>query len=158
MDKVKAKIIVEIMGRPPEHLTYALNALIDKMGAENGVKIIAKKIHTPKSVKEAKDIYTTFAEIETEIDGIERFLGVIMAYMPANVEIFEPTSFKMQANDMNAIANYIISRLHKYDEITKRVIFERDILAKQLEETKSGKKIDNTITLGKGKKTRKKSK
>ena len=40
---IKAILILEVLGRPTEHLTETLEELIGKMDSEEGVKVISKK-------------------------------------------------------------------------------------------------------------------
>ena len=155
MENLKARMIIEIMGRPPEHIKEALNTLVVKMGSENGVKLIDKRYHDPKSVKEAKNLHITFAEVDAEFDSLENFFSVIMGYMPSNVEIYEPEKFKLNSNEINSLSNYIMSKLHRYDEIAKRSIVERDILLRQLQALVPGKKTEQPA---KPKETKSKSK
>jgi len=44
---INAVMILEAIGKPPEHLTEALEKLIGEMEKENGVRIIEKKINEP---------------------------------------------------------------------------------------------------------------
>jgi len=145
-EEIRAHFIIELMGRPPEHLKEALNTLVVKIGSEKGVSLLGKKYHKAKPVKDVKNLYTNFAEINMEFDSLERFFAIITGYMPSNIEIYEPEKFKLNAYEINALGNQIISRLHGYDEITKRVLAERDILLRQLQHIKSGGKIEDLTT------------
>ena len=149
MEKVKANLIIEIMGRPPEHIKEALNTLVIKMGSEKGVNILDKKYHEPKPVKETKNLFTAFAEVNVEFDSLEIFFTIIMIYMPSNVEVYEPERFKLNAAEINSLGNHLVSKLHRYEEITKRALMERNILLQQLEYLKRGGKLEDLIKLGK---------
>ena len=48
MDKVKVRMIFEILGRPAEHLPESLKMLIDKIVSEKDVKLLDAKYHPPK--------------------------------------------------------------------------------------------------------------
>jgi len=134
MDKIKANLVFEILGRPAEHIKTALGSLVDKFGAEKGVKVVEKKIHEPKEVKESKDLHTTFAEVSAEFDKIENLLGILYAYMPAHVEILSPANLEFTNIQLNELSNTLLVRLHNYDAITKKFIYERDFLIKKLKE------------------------
>jgi len=143
--KLKATIIMEIMGRPPEHIKEALNTVVIKMGSEKGVEVVNKKYHKPKTVEGAKNLYMTFAEIDAEFESPEHFFAILMSYMPSNVEIYEPDKFKMDSAEMNSLSNYIVAKLHNYDNIAKRLISEKEILLNQLQYIKDGGKIEDLI-------------
>lgn len=145
MSEIKASLILEIMGRPAGHIKEALNTLVIKMGGEEGVELIDKKYHEPKPIKDTKDLFTCFAEVNVKFDSLERFFAVIMGYMPSNVEVYEPDKFRMETHEINSLGNFITSKLHRYDEIVKRVMTERDILFKQLQYLRQGGKIEDLI-------------
>ena len=63
MSKLHVSLIIEILGRPAEHVKESLNMLVVKLGSEKGVKIIDKKYHEPAPVENSKDLFTTFAEV-----------------------------------------------------------------------------------------------
>ena len=65
---IKAVFVLEILGRPKEHLIQTLDKLIDTLNKEKGVKVIEKKIKEPVELKDNKDFYTTFAEVEIEVE------------------------------------------------------------------------------------------
>lgn len=142
MDKVKAKIIIEIMGRPADHLFKALNELVDKMGTEQGIRFINKIVNEPKAIEKAPGFFTSFADLEIEFDSLKHFFNITFNYMPAHVEIYEPEKFKIEAFNLNEIANYIVSRLHRNEGIMKTLSGEREILIKQMEFLKNGGKIE----------------
>lgn len=139
MAGVKAQFIIEIMGRPPEHIKEALNTLVVKMGSEKGVNILGKKYFDPKPIEKVDNMFSAFAQIDAEFETISHFFSILMGYMPSNVEVYEPEKFKMSADEVNDLANFITSKLHRYDEIAKRAIFQRDVLVKQVQQMRSGK-------------------
>ncbi|MBI5148473.1 hypothetical protein HZA33_02220 [Candidatus Pacearchaeota archaeon] len=134
MEQVKAGLIIEVLGRPPEHIVESLNQLIENMSKENGVSIMHKKIHEAKKIPENETLFTTFAEIEIEVRDIYKLIEIIFIYMPSSVEVFDPSEIKLKLDDVNMIINSLAARLHKYDAIAKRLNMERIILEKQLQE------------------------
>lgn len=134
MKGIQARLILEILGRPPEHIVQGMKMLIDKMRQEKGVKIGHFKIHEPTKVKDAQDLYTSFAEVEIEADSIHSLFLVAFNYMPANIEIIYPENIELNNGDFNQAINQLVQRLHNYDAVTKNVLAERDFLAQKLKE------------------------
>src|SRR3989344_5327945 len=118
--EIKADLVLEILGRPAEHIKNALISLVEKLGTEKGVKINDKKIHEPTQIKEANDLYTTFAEVSVELDSLENYFGIIFAYMPSHIEIISPSEFTLSNAHFNELGNKLIARLHEYDAIAKK--------------------------------------
>ncbi len=127
-------IVLEILGRPKEHILEALNTLIERIGSEKGVKILNKRINEPIEVKDSKDLFTTFAELDLEVDSLVQYFGILFAYMPAHIEIIKPEKLSLSNFDLNEIGNRLAQRLHDYDAITKNSMLERDAIMRKLYE------------------------
>jgi len=132
MERIEARMIIEIMGRPAAHITNTMGMLLEKLGKEKGVAVKEKKIHTPVEIEKSKDLFTTFAEVDVEFDSLENYIGIMFAYMPANVEIISPVNFRLTNDQMSSLGNSVITRLHFYDAVAKKLVAERDILTNQL--------------------------
>jgi len=131
MDKIKATMIFEIMGKPPEYMIENLNEILGKLGSEKGVSVTGKKIREPKAV-ENSDVFTSFAEVEVEIEGLQRLMSILFAYMPANVDIISPSEFRLKNFDFSGSCNEILAKLHNYDGVAKTLLYERNNLVNQL--------------------------
>ena len=77
-EKVKALLIFEILGKPPEHIVITLEQLIDRLGENKGIKVTDRKVHEPHPVERKDDkgdiidkvegLFSTFAEVEVEVE------------------------------------------------------------------------------------------
>lgn len=134
MDKIQVNIILEILGRPVENVQLGLSALIDKLGKEKGIKILEQTSHAPVPVKESKDLFTSFAELMLELDSLDNYFGLMFSYMPSNIELIHPEKISLRNDDLNSLGNRLLLRLHDYDSIAKKMIFERDIAIGKLKE------------------------
>lgn len=115
----RAVLIIEILGRPKEHLVESLNSLIDKINSEKDVIVESRKVNEPTLVKDQKDLYTTYAEIEVKVEDPFALVLLVFKYMPSHVEIIYPEEFILRNNDYNDLLNEITRRLHGYDELAK---------------------------------------
>ena len=134
MAKLQANMILEILGRPPEHVKESLSALVSKLGSENGIKVLEKTHHEPIPVENSKDLFTAFVELTLELESLNNYFGVLFAYMPAHIELIQPEKMTLGNIDLNELGNKLIQRLHDYDAITKKALVENEILAKKLQE------------------------
>ncbi len=140
--KIKALIILEVLGRPKEHLVETLKKMVETIGKENGIKVLNSNIHEAKLyerkdekgnvIKSESELFTSFAEIEFECDNIVNLFGICFTYMPSSVEIIEPERVSLKNIEFNSIANEIIRRLHHYDSIAKSAIMNNKIIADKL--------------------------
>ncbi|MEM4271298.1 MAG: hypothetical protein QXO70_04365 [Candidatus Pacearchaeota archaeon] len=132
MKKLQIDIVLEILGRPKDHVKTALEQLVDRLGKEKDVKILNKKIHEVKEINDKKDLFTSFAEVSLELNSLNSFFGILFAYMPANIELISPEKIEITNNELTELGNKLIARLHDYDAITKKVIIERNIALSEL--------------------------
>lgn len=133
MEKIQAQLVIEILGRPAEHITDSLKDLVEKLGSEKGVKILDKTIHEPRPI-EKSDLFTTFADIMVEFDSIPTYLSVVFAYMPSNIEIISPENLTIKNSEFTDIGNSILAKLHQYDSLTKAVMVDRENLLRKLKD------------------------
>lgn len=136
---IKVLMIIEVIGRPPEHLTETLDNLIEQIDSENGVRVMNKKINEPILMKDEKDFYTSFAEIEVEAEEIMNVVGLMFKYMPSHVEIIHPEFIALKNNSWSDILNELTRRLHGYDEVARIIQFEKSVLEKKLREALENK-------------------
>jgi len=158
--KVNAILIMDIVGRPPEHLVETLKKMMEEMENEKGITVLSKKIKEPTLIKDQKEFYTTFAEIEIESEDILGIAILMFKYMPAHVEILSPEILAMSNNGFNDILNELIRKLHAYDEIARIMQIENKKLIGRVKELEDGsvKKEDKDETSMKKTKKRGKKK
>jgi len=132
-EKILAEFIIEILGRPADYVEKALKEIIDRMGSEKGIEIKNKRIRAPKKL-ENRELFTAFAEVEAEFDNLGILFSIVFAYMPSNVEIIKPVDFRVSNSEISGMVSEIIRKLHKYDEVAKRIFLEKSILEAKLEE------------------------
>jgi hypothetical protein len=138
MAEIKAMFIFEAMGKPPEHIAKALGEVVDKLNELKGIRVDKKKIHEAKPIEEegAEGIFTTFAEVEVTADDLNSALNIVLHTLPSHVEILEPRELKFKNFDLSSTLSTLSTRLHKYDEIAKTSIIEKNILIGMLKKAK----------------------
>jgi hypothetical protein len=130
--KLKAELIIEVLGRPKEHLVETLENLTNQMNEEKGVKVERKTIHEPHEVKDRDDFFSSYAEVEIEVDGTIPLVLVMFKYMPSNIEITYPEKVSLANQDFSETLNEISRRLHRYEELVRVMEAEKKILENKL--------------------------
>ena len=133
---IRALFTFEIMGRPPEHIKSTMEQLINKLSEIPGINIDKSKIHETKKVEDekAKNLYTTFSEVEVLAKDVNSIMTLVFHSMPSHIEIIKPQEFAMKNFDISTILTNITSKLHRYDEIAKTIVGERNMLIKKLKQ------------------------
>lgn len=134
MENIRVAIILEMLGKPKEHLAEAMAKILSSLESEKGVKVAGKTVHEPVPVKESDSLFTTFAEVELEIDTLDNYLRIMFAYLPSHVEVIYPEKLSVSNTALNDLGNAVVQRMHNYDAIVKKVLADRDILVKKLQE------------------------
>ena len=132
--KIRAMLLLEVLGRPPEYLTEVLNSLIKSIGEEKGVIVKETKINPPVLMKEQKEFYTSFTEVEVEVEEILSLVILMFKYMPAHIEIISPQNISLTNSDLGDTLSELTRRLHGYDEMARILQTEKSILEKKLKE------------------------
>ncbi len=133
-NSVNAIFILEIIGKPAEHLTETLGKLVESISEEKGVKIVEKKIGEAKEIEKQEGFYSNFAEIEVETEDLLSIVLLTFKYMPAHVDIVSPERISMTNNDWNTVVNELTRRLHGYDEVARILQMQNAQMQQKLKE------------------------
>ena len=132
--KIRVMMIIEVLGRPPEHLIETLNNLIEKINSEKGVKVVDKKISEPNPLQNQENLFTAFAELEVEVEEVLQITMLMFKYMPAHIDVLYPEDLQLTNHELNDILNELTRRLHGYDEVARIIQSEKAILERKLKE------------------------
>lgn len=132
--KIASVLILEIIGRPKEHLVETLKNIIEQIGKEPRTSVKEYNIKEPVTMKDRDDFFTTFAEVEVEVEGIIDLVILMFKYMPAHIDILTPELIALTNNGWADILSEITRRLHAYEEVVRVSQVEKNILENKLKE------------------------
>jgi len=118
-------MIVEMAGRPAEHLTTAIEEHIGILNKVDDIVVHSIKVSEPREVELPKDapagdaMFTTFAEADFETETFARLAETMFDFMPSSVEVIEPAKVSLDMGEATALLNNISGRMHRYDDIMK---------------------------------------
>lgn len=140
-DKILCRAIVEVVGKPKEHVEKAINSIIDSAKEIKGLKVIKADIEEVKSLKEEKlskteekiqkaagELFATFAEIEFSATNLDVVASFCFDFLPSSLEIIEPENMQINLQDVSKLMNDILSKIHNADMTVKRLNFENAAL------------------------------
>ena len=136
----KANFILEVIGHPKEHLTEALKDIIKKISEEKGVEVKDSEINKVKELESKKGFYTTFAEVEIEVNDLILLVLLTFKYMPAFIELIYPENIALNNNGFNELLNEVARRLHGYEELARIFQIEKANLERKIKELEDKKK------------------
>ena len=123
---VRAIMIVEMAGRPAEHLTEAIEKHIGVLNEVKDIEVHSIKVSVPREIEMTEGVsdggekmFTVFAEADFECDNFGRLSETMFDFMPSSVEVIEPLKISLDMNDATNLLNNISGRMHRYDEFAK---------------------------------------
>ena len=117
-------MIVEIAGRPAEHLKAALSQHIGVLNQVNDIEVHSINVSSPKEIEmenvlKGSEMFTCFAEVDFEVESFSRLSEIVFDFMPSSVEVIEPSKVSLDPSEASNLLNNIAGRMHRYDEIAK---------------------------------------
>ena len=122
---VVARLIIEVLGKPQEHVIETRKLLIDRLHEEPDIFIQEVKIADPK--EEEAGMFSTFAEVELVTDKISDLIGLCFFYMPSSIEIVEPSDLAISCTTITDLFNDLLGKLHNVDMIAKNLRVENEV-------------------------------
>ena len=129
MSKIQAKIVVEILGTPKEHVEETMKKVVEKLKGEEGVQLLRETTYKAEQVKK---MWSTFSDLEIEVETVLKLIGICFDYMPSSVDILEPHKLDLETTTVADLLNDLLAKLHKTDMMLKNAIAENKWLKQQL--------------------------
>lgn len=125
---IKARVIVEMLGAPKEHIQDTLKGYIEKIKTEEKNMTIRHVEYAEP--KENNKLFSVFAEIEIDFHTMPALTYFCFDYMPSSIEIYEPEKIIYGCNDFTDFMNDLQARLHKFDGLIKNLSAENKVIKK----------------------------
>lgn len=136
---IRCKIIIEVLGKPKEHVEKTLRTYVDKIKNDSGFIVLNSEF---ADAQEKEDLWAMFVELEMVIKGIPKIIAFCFDYMPSSVEIIKPEEFNMKKSTVEDMLNDLQARLHNVDMVVKQQKNENEFLKHNL-----NKSVSNTIMI-----------
>lgn len=130
IDHIRFRAIIEILGRPKEHVEETLKQYIERIKEDSGL-IILKEDYA--EAKQQETMWSTFVELELVVKGIQKVIGFCFDYMPSSIEILKPEQLTFNNRDMIAFLNDLQAKLHNVDMIIKQLNAENNFLKRNMQ-------------------------
>ncbi len=140
MKTIVTRITLEILGSPKEHVEKTLHNTIEKVKAEENIKVSKTEIYECKQMD--NKLWSTFADIEFETKELKRVPEICLDYMPSTIEILEPAGMELDMNDLSNVLNDMLTKLHKFSMILTKLQTENIYMMKELEKISEKNKKD----------------
>ncbi|NQU98121.1 hypothetical protein HQ533_01525 [Candidatus Woesearchaeota archaeon] len=126
---IQAIAVFEVVGSPKEHIQRALQAHLDKLVNDKDIEVIKTHVEDP----EKQDTYwSTFAEVELLVKGLDKFTWMCMNFMPASVEIMAPEELTFKGRELTGWLNDLLAKLHEIGVLSQQVGQQNKALIKNI--------------------------
>ena len=136
---IRCKVIIEILGKPKEHVEKTLRMYVDNIKDDSDLIILNSEF---SQAVEKEKLWATFVELDMIIKGIPKLIAFCFDYMPSSIEISKPEEFVMRKSSVEDLINDLQARLHDVDMTVKRQKNENDFLRQNL-----NKSVSNIILI-----------
>ncbi|MBU4284139.1 MAG: hypothetical protein KJ968_03460 [Nanoarchaeota archaeon] len=108
--RILTRIIIEIVGKPKEHIEKALRIVVEKIKEQRDIKIVEEQLF---NAEKQNEMFSTFAELGILFKDIQTLMGFCFDFMPSSVEILDPKKLGFESNNFAGLINDLLARLHQ---------------------------------------------
>lgn len=128
MQWIKARVIIEMLGAPKEHIQETLKLYIEKIKKDEK-KIVLRKVEYAEP-KEVNNLFSVFAELELDFQDLQTMTYFCFDYMPSSIEVYDPEELVYGNTELTDFFNDLQARLHKFDMLIKNLSAENKVVKK----------------------------
>jgi AAA+ ATPase superfamily predicted ATPase len=128
---VRATIIFEIVGEPKEHVEKSIKMFIENIREDKQIITISEDYE--ETIKLEDGMYSTAAEVEYLIVGLEKLTWLAFNYMPASIEIHEPKELTFREKDFSTWLNDLLAKLHEVNTVHTSLNMQNQQMLRSLE-------------------------
>lgn len=133
MSEITFRAVIEVLGKPQDHVTAALNKFLENLKQDKRFTIIEQFVADAQKQKD-QDLWSAFAELELKVSQLGNITQFCLEYMPSVIEIIEPTQLTLSDVDLSQFFTDLQGRLHHVDMIAKNIKMEKDFLLKNTQD------------------------
>ncbi|MBU1205071.1 MAG: hypothetical protein KKA61_04560 [Nanoarchaeota archaeon] len=108
--RILTRIIIEIVGKPKEHIEKALRIVVEKIKEQRDIKIVEEQLF---NAEKQNEMFSTFAELGILFKDIQTLMGFCFDFMPSSIEILDPKKLGFDSNNFAGLINDLLARLHQ---------------------------------------------
>lgn len=135
-EQIMIRVVVEVMGAPKPYVEKAVQKVIDKLEEQPFfLELVSEEIFEAEEVEDEKmkgKIFSAVAEVELWITGMEGMLSLAYDFMPAAIEILQPTELTLPSMRVTDFVTEMLGRLHQADSIVKNERMKNQVVGKNL--------------------------
>ncbi len=131
MSKITFRSIIEVLGKPKEHVESTFQNYIVKLKQDSKYKVLSEEYAEIRQ-QEGVELWSTFVEMEIETDSLPHIMAFCFEYMPSIIEIIEPEQLNFTDVEASTFLSEMQGKLHNIDMIAKQLKMENEHIMKNM--------------------------
>ena len=108
--RILTRIIIEIVGKPKEHIEKALKVVVEKIKEEKDIEIVEEQIF---NAEKQEEMFNVFAELGILFNNMQTLIEFCFDFMPSSIEILDPEKLSFDSNKFAGLINDLLAKLHQ---------------------------------------------
>ena len=108
--KILTRVIIEIVGKPKEHIEKALKIVVEKVKEQKNIQVVEEKVF---DAEKQEEMFSTFAEMGILFNNMPTLVGFCFDFMPSSIEILDPEKLSFDSNQFAGLINDLLAKLHQ---------------------------------------------
>lgn len=138
-EKITARFIIQIAGKPVENVEKALKIVEEKLKAEKRFKVVESEILEPE-LDEKSTLYSGLIEVLARFENAQSVLEFIIDYTPNSIEIEDPEKIVFDNASFTGILNDFSSSILRMTHQVRTLNANIHFLDKKVKELEGKKK------------------
>lgn len=127
--ELQIKAIIEILGKPKEHVEKTINKVIEELEKRKDIEIIDKEI---ADIKEVEKFFSTYTDVELKLSNMDTLIDFCFDFLPSNIEILYPEKLDIDSHLFAEYLNDLLAKLHQQSMIIRNLHAENIIMKEKL--------------------------
>jgi len=110
---ILAQVSFELVGNPKEHIETTMKGFMDNIKSDSQITVLNEELGEAEEVQGSKGLWSTFADTEMLVKGLDKFIWLCVNFMPASIEIIAPEELRIKEKEMTNWLNDWLAKLHE---------------------------------------------
>ena len=124
------KTIIEILGKPKEHVEATIKKVSEELRKKEGITIINEEL---AETKEVDSLFATYIDLELNLADMDKFIDFCFDFLPSSIEILEPEKLELESEKFAGFMNDLLAKLHQHSMIIRNLHAENLVMKEKLE-------------------------
>lgn len=127
--ELRIKAIIEILGKPKEHVEKTIANVINELKKREGLTLINEKI---AKTKKLENFFSSYVDVELKLSSMDQLIDFCFDFLPSNVEIIEPEEINLDSHLLAEYMNDLLAKLHQQSMVIRNMHAENLVMKQKL--------------------------